>query len=107
MLRKSIMVFKLFFLDRSLVHKFVGELDFGEVVVFSCPLVKELNGFFGLFLLLVDNSQIIVSFWVAVFLRLKEITQGAFRVLDLHWLRVYFLVWVVWAHPFVVVVNQT
>lgn len=107
MLRKPIMVFELLFLNRSLVHKFIGEFDFGEVVVFSSALVEELDGFFGLFLLFVNNSQIIVSLGVAVFLRLKEITQGTFGVLNLYWLRVYFLVWIVWAHLFVIVVNQT
>lgn len=77
------MVFKLFLFDRSLVHQFVGKLDFGEVVVFSGALIKELNGFFRLFFFFMNDSQVEVSFWVSVFLGLKEVAKGAFGVFDL------------------------
>jgi len=85
-LSQSIMVLKLFFLNRSLVHQFIRELNLAEVIAFSGAFIKELDRLLRFFFLLVDHSKIVVSIWIPVLLCVKEEAQGFFCVLHFHWL---------------------
>jgi hypothetical protein len=85
-LSQSIMVLKLFFLNRSLVHQFIRELNLTEVIAFSGAFIKELDRLLRFFFLLVDHSKIVVSIWIPVLLCVKEEAQGFFCVLHFHWL---------------------
>jgi hypothetical protein len=86
MLGKSIMIFKFFFLNGCLIHQLIGELDFAQVITSSGTLVKELDSFLGLFFLLVDHSQVIVSVRESMLLGLEKVTQCSFCVLHSNWL---------------------
>jgi hypothetical protein len=85
-LSQSIMVLKLFFLNRSLVHQFIRKLNLTEVIAFSGAFIKELDRLLRFFFLLVDHSKIVVSIWIPVLLCVKEEAQGFFCVLHFHWL---------------------